>query len=88
MSFWDSLVILLFRLLKIVADKGTCTSVSAGGLIWGIIIVLIISLVTTARQQRAVSFVATLSVNGLYILGQGGPRAPAVLIPQPLGSCV
>lgn len=78
---------LLFRLLKIVADKHTCTSVSAGGL-WGIIIVLIISLVTTARQQRAVSLVATLSVNGLYILGQGGPRAPAVLLPQPLGSCV
>ena len=56
MSFWDSLVMLLFRLLKIVADKHTCTSVSAGGL-WGIIIVLIISLVTTARQQRAVSHV-------------------------------
>lgn len=83
---WHALVIHLFRLLKIVADKRTCTSVSAGGLIWGIIIVLIISLVTTARQQRAVSLVATLSVNGLYILGQGGPGAPAMLLPQSLGS--
>ena len=88
MSFWDALVIPPFRLLKIVSDKRKCTSVSAGGLIWGIIIVLIISLVTTARQQRAVSLVATLSVNGLYTLGQGGPRAPAVLFPQPLGSCI
>lgn len=54
----------------------------------GGIIVLLISLVTTARQQRTVSLVATLSVNGLYILGQGGPRTPAMLLPQPLGSCM
>ena len=48
MSFWDASVIPLFRLLKVDVDKRTCTSVSVGGLIWGII-VLIISLVTTAR---------------------------------------
>lgn len=87
MSFWDALVIPLFRLLKIDVDKHTCTSVSVGGLIWEII-VLIISLVTTARQQRTVSLVAALSVSGRYILGQGGPRTPAMLLPQPLGSCM
>ena len=33
-------------------------------------------------------FIATLSVSGLYTLGQGGPGTPAMLLPQPRGSCM